>query len=267
MNIFFILVILNVNLYAKTWTFDKAEKTPELLETKHTVPTIPKQKIIKSRLQNQSVLSGNLPDYAVYKGELGWGEIKEPLSLQRSNTYYIVNNVKAGDQYKLELDNIIYAVEGKEIQVSGTVISGKLMGYSVVGHTVLEPYSKKLLINFTTLVDQDGSEFDVKAYALRNGDQFFTPTKYYSKKSKYLLGRVLSAFGAALLESKVSVNNTLLGQVQRNTFKNSGYSAGRDGMEVISNDFKDALNNSKDVAFIAEKMMYKIKFLNSPKLK
>jgi hypothetical protein len=246
--------------FSRTWSFDQ---DAEPLKPKRNLSSTNIKKTKLFRVEEK----GNLPDYAVYKGQLGWGEIKGPISIIADDSYYIMRKVKAGDQYKLALDNVIYAIEGKEIPVTGTILSGELMGSSVVGHTRLEPYSRKIVINFTSLVDEQGSEYTVKSFALRHGDQFFTPSRYISKKSKFLVGRVLTAFGASFLESKIQTNQTLLGQVQRNDAKSSSYSAGRDGMEVASNDFRDALNNSKDVAYIAKKMMYEIQFLNSPKSK
>ncbi len=259
--IFFTLFPLNS--YSKTWNFDDELEVVEKKETK------PQRRVssLRKSTKRKKRPKGNLPDYAIYNGELGWGEIKGPISVIADDSYYIMKKVKAGDKFKLSLDNIVYAIEGKKVNVTGTVLSGELIGYNVVGHTILEPYAKKILIEFTGLVDEKGTEYNIKALAVRHGDQFFKPTKYISKKKKYLLGRVLAAFGASFLESKVSVNQTLLGQVPQNTLKNSGYRAGSEGIGVISNDFKDAMNNSKDVAYIARKMMYEIKFLNSPKTK
>ena len=257
---FFILVPLASESSVWFTDSDVSEKSAEIKR---------KPNFIQKRVRRKTtaLIKGNLPDYAIYKGEFGRGEIQGPLSINSENSYYIMRSVKAGDQFKLSLDNIIYAIEDQKIAVTGTILSGELMGFNVVGYTRLEPYSKKILIDFTTLVDEKGSEYLIKAYGLRHGDQFFSPTKYISKKSKFLFGRVLSAFGASFLESKIRVNQTLLGQTQGNDVKSSGYSAGREGMEVVSNDFRDALNNSKDVALVAQKMMYEIKFLNSPKTK
>lgn len=217
------------------------------------------------KVYKKKVPRGNLPDYAIVPDGALIGDIDEnQMSQITKNSYFVLNKVKTGDVFKLSLDDVIYAIEGKKNKITGVIQSGRLIGSRVLGYTELEPYSKKLLIRFNSLKDRDGSTYDIEAKGKLDGSIFIKPTKYISKRRKNLLGLVLAAFGSSYLQSRVGVNQTLLGNLQDNSMESATYQAGSEGARVIADEFKDAITNEQDVAFISDPRFYEIQFLDSP---
>ena len=216
-----------------------------------------------SKRKNTITSSGNLPNYARVLGTKSYS-VKD-VSKITSDSYYINTKIKAGEEFKISLDDVIYAIEDNPTPITGVVLSGKLIGSRVIGSTYLEPQSKSILVKFNKLYTKDGVEYEIMANAYEGSNVTFKPTKYVSNKNRLLFSSVLSAFSSAYLNSKVRTQQSLLGSYQSTDTRSSTYAGARDGAEKVSDHFQNAFKNSKDFAYLVSKKVYTLKLLSSPK--
>ncbi len=253
-----IMVILSILLSAKTVYSKALWVNPNIKESKKraVTPEIRKKKIL---------IRGNLPDYAKVTSSKGI-RIKN-ISTVTDHSTYIMKKISLGDTFKILIEGVINAIEGERTKVSGSILDGPLIGSKVIGYARLETNSKKILIEFNSLSTEGDKTFSISSKGLHKGSSLISPTKYITpSNSRNLIGYVLSAFGSSLLESKIQVNQSLFGNIQSNDIKSSSYMAGSKGVRVITDRFKEALENSKDIAYITENRIYEINFLSSPKI-
>jgi len=238
---------------ASVWK--KTKKIDLVKESKKNIKRRP-AKAYKARVK------GNLPGYALLSNSAH--KTISNVSKITDKSTYIMKRISLGDKFSITLGTVLNAVEGEKVPITGTILDGPLSGAMISGFTTLDTYSKAIALKFNRLSTPNDGEYDINALGVSGNSNLIKPTKYISTNTSNLFYYVLSAFGASFLESKVSINSSILGNIQNNDIKSSSYSASSEGANVVAQNFKKALDESRDVAIVSNSEEFSIKFLANP---
>ena len=260
---FLIKIIFLNSVYSKVLFDNSIQKDEIKIFHQKTLEKSNPKKLASQKKPKISKERGNLPVYARSQSKARFSIESVTKTLEKSS--YILNSVQIGISYDVSLSQTLVAIEDQRTPISGFILNGPLMGYRFSGNCLLETFSKKIRVSIDKIYSNTSETFEATAQLISNNNTSIEPKKYISKKSKFLIKKVLSSFTKSWLESKVQTqSNLFFNNIPKNSLKSNMFLSLSQGAKSIAFDFEEALKQSKDVAYAEVSKKYQITFLTQP---
>ncbi len=219
------------------------------------------KKVIVNKRQKTYSIKSNLPKY--YKKTYASNEYN---TLTPDENIKSVNlNLSLGDELPAIIKHSIIAFPNEKAPVVAHIYKGQFKGASLIGESIFEDNSKRILVEFKYLKVSDKKIYRINGKTLNSEKQYGIYGEHVTNELEYFSGDLISSMVAAYFDSRVPNNYNLLGQEIKDTSVDSAFKKGlSSGAMASAERFREKLKNASE--FIEAKGPLEVKVLITEKV-
>jgi hypothetical protein len=159
--------------------------------------------------------SGNLPSYARRKNINQYDSFKDPNFDPKNKDDFKLQSLKNGTQLFAVIQNNILAYPDSQSPVSGVVTIGKYKNAKVIGTATLDETTKRINVEFHTIVLPDGNtSYAIKGITSHRDGELGLKGEYKTEFWKWLWAEAVVKSVSGYTDASIDKEHSLLGGFQ-----------------------------------------------------
>lgn len=253
-----LLILLSIPVQAQV--FSSSSKEVLYKRDSEGVKRVLSREVVKEKEKPvvKKKAQGNLPQYFAKTGApAGRAVIQAKEALLEK-----MPGLEVGEMLEAYIPHSVIAFPEEKAPVLAIVTKGKFKGAKLIGHSKLEPNSKRIFIEFTKMTFRKQTA-KVAAYGLTASGQPGFEGEYHSQELKYFTGDFLASMTAAYFDSQVPRYNSLLGQVEDSSTESALKKALAAGSLSSARRFREKLHDVPEFSYIKNKFNISLIYLGA----
>ena len=191
--------------------------------------------------QSQSQDAGNLPSYARRKNINQYESFKDPNFDPKNKDDFKLQSLKRGAQLFAVIQNNILAYPDSQSPVSGVVTMGKYKNAKVIGTATLDETTKRINVEFHTLVLHDGNtSYAIKGITSHRDGELGLKGEYKTEFWKWLWAEAVVKSVSGYTDASIDKEHSLLGGFQNvPSPENAAKKGAAQGLNTIGDRFAE----------------------------
>lgn len=202
-----------------------------------------KKKVIIDKKNQSKPLKTNLPKY--YRNTYSSNEYNTLTPDEKIKSVDL--NLSLGDELPAIINHSIIAFPNEKAPVIAQIYKGQFKGATLIGESIFEDNSKRILVEFKYLKVSDKKIYRINGKTLNSQKQYGIYGEHVTNELKYFSGDLISSMVAAYFDSRVPTNYNLLGQEIKDTSVDSAFKKGlSSGAMASAERFREKLKNASE---------------------
>jgi hypothetical protein len=191
--------------------------------------------------QSEREDAGNLPSYARRKNINQYDSFKDPNFDPKNKDDFKLQSLKKGTQLFAVIQNNILAYPDSQSPVSGVVTIGKYKNAKVIGTATLDETTKRINVEFHTLVLPDGNtSYAIKGITSHRDGELGLKGEYKTEFWKWLWAEAVVKSVSGYTDASIDKEHSLLGGFQNvPSPENAAKKGAAQGLSTIGDRFAE----------------------------